>query len=547
MMSDLAFDFAYHSSRRRLPGSRYTVRIERECDDVIVSPVLGSGRLCQRCWLHRRAAAANPAALAGQSPDPDLVTAFQRQVGTAGAPSEPLQRARLARTLLQCRVTAGQPSGGEAPHLTRIRPGGYARAEPVLPLPACESCWAGPDELGPPDVAHLIGETAGIVNDISEVPAAEGEPAFPQVMVTRLANVSLNPRHAFGAGASGKGATRSMACRTAVAESIERYAASLPPREVVIARCEELDNPVTPAQLTGVGREQALAAGYDEEGEFAWVRAQPAQPGGQARWVPAAAVYLSLPAAHRRRVPVPMTTNGLACRPDLPGAVAAGVAEIIERHEFFAVWYGLKPATSAGAVVAGQAAREFARCGIELHVTVLGERCGVVVAAASCWPIRPDAARPGFALGLGTGADIQAAADSAVLEAAQVYRGLTWALRNESMRERIRLLAAGAVQPAEPYDHGLLYACRSPETVPAPFGLGSPRAVSGDHPAAVMESALYVDITPVDVLQAGGLRVVRAVVPGAIPFHYGTGMVPWNLLRLPKESSLSLDTLHPLS
>jgi ribosomal protein S12 methylthiotransferase accessory factor YcaO len=72
-----------------------------------------------------------------------------------------------------------------------------------------------------------------------------------------------------------------------------------------MAPAEELDNPVVPARLTGVERGQALAAGYDDKGEFAWVRAYSADADGEARWVPASAIYLNLPPIYRQRIPVP--------------------------------------------------------------------------------------------------------------------------------------------------------------------------------------------------------------------------------------------------
>jgi hypothetical protein len=83
--------------------------------------------------------------------------------------------------------------------------------------------------------------------------------------------------------------------------------------------------------------------------------------------------------------------------------------------------------------------------------------------------------------------------------------------------------------------------------VPAPFGLGPPRCVLGEYTATAIGPALYVDITPTDVLKASGWRVVRVVVPDAIPYHYGIGMIPWRRLQLPSESLVPLDVAHPLS
>jgi ribosomal protein S12 methylthiotransferase accessory factor YcaO len=191
-------------------------------------------------------------------------------------------------------------------------------------------------------------------------------------------------------------------------------------------------------------------------------------------------------------------------------------------------------------------AAEWERHALRLRVNILGTRSGVTVASASCWPTAGTGSRPRFALGLGAAGSAETAVRKAVLEVAQVYRGLTWAFRHDGMRRRMDLLADGRVPPAEPYDHGLLFCRRAVESVPAPFGLGPARTRRTTGTALALEPPLYVDLTPTDVRRSCGWHVVRVLVPHAIPFHCGVRMTPWRSLGLPRRSDPS-DPAHPLS
>ena len=166
----------------------------------------------------------------------------------------------------------------------------------------------------------------------------------------------------------------------------------------------------------------------------------------------------------------------------------------------------------------------------------------------SCWPTRPSAGRPGFTLGLGTGPTADAAARSAALEVAQVYRGLAWALYNPELSRRATQLAADPGVVAEPFDHGLLYAMRSPQAIPRPFGLAPPRGGARFRGPGSEQDVLYVDLTSRDIVAATSFRVVRVVAPSCIPLHIGCRWIPLGLLDLPGRTSTEpAELLHPLS
>jgi thiazole/oxazole-forming peptide maturase SagD family component len=536
-------------------ASRLLLRIERERDDFIVSPLLGEGRLCEACWVSRRTATLDPAELRGGPSTPaELMAAFQERNARPGRPERPEQRATMAQILRERRQEVRRAEAAcFPPVLSRVSPSGAAIMEAVLPLPDCKLCGNG-TSIGfseGPDL--VVARTAGIIVELQEVQAFEGEPAFPHVVVSRLANTFLDWDRAFWSGASGKGATLDAAFHSAVGESLERYAARIVSQPLVHGRAQDLDAAIHPHRLTGVDCAQAKAAGYPADGDIAWVQGTRIRDRKSTNWLPASAVYLRLPPECRAGLAVPHVSNGLACAPTLEQAIERARAEVVERHVFFSVWYGARAPELPNAerfIDDFAACETFRASGLELRTALLtANHCDLAVASASCWPHDEVPIRPSFAIGLGVDATPTSAVRRAILEVAQVYRGLTWALRNPILRKRAEQVKCEPSFVNEPYDHALLYAGRSPRAVPSPFGLGLPRAVDARGPDSetLCDNALFVDLTPRDMAAATGWRVARVVVPDALPCHFGVNMIPHAMLCCsPISKASSTDLLHPL-
>lgn len=534
-------------------SARTLVRVERDEEDFLLSPLLGSGRLCERCWLTRRAATRDPSILApGASCSGDLIAAFEMDVAASGRPLEQAQRTSLAASIRERVREARSMAQPESPAtLLRVTPSGAVVAETVLPLPECESCLADARAASKPSLAHAVGRAAGIVAELATVPPRPAELGFPHVVTTRLSNSRLEPARPAWRGASGKGESGANAVFSALGESLERYAAEIVPQgRLLRARVGQLDDAVHPSHLTGMGGLQARANALDPESETTWVQAQSVVEPACRRWVPASSVYLASPISLGAPVTTVATSNGLAAAVGLDDAIKRAYAEVLERHAFFRVWYGLDeaPVPDATTSLDEVLRQQFEMSGLALRASVIACVDGVCVASASCWPLRSSPSRPGFALGLGNGTSTEGALRSAVLELAQVYRGLSWAMVNGAMRERMWQLRGAPQDIAEPYDHALLHAACGVERVPAPFGKGRRTAPSQPAPSTSLDQALFVDLTPPDIANACGLRVARVVVPNAVPLHFGCRMVPRRILGLPDtEEAAPTALLHPLS
>jgi thiazole/oxazole-forming peptide maturase SagD family component len=358
--------------------------------------------------------------------------------------------------------------------------------------------------------------------------------------------------------ASGKGG---MAVENGLAEAVERYAASVVPSSLPIARQNELDGPfVAPLELYGFRREQATILGYScGEQPISWTIASSVGPNARSVYVPASAVYTRLPDGPYIKLAGPFTTNGLACAPTLELAVGAGFSEVIERDMFFRVWYGQHPAIGIRAEsVADSDTRaaidEFGACRLKVNLLYLGVKCGIHVVAACCSDRSGATQRPAFVLGLGRDLVPSRALASAVLEMGQVYRGLTWALRDPSVGARAEQICLNPTLVHDPLDHALFYAWRRDLSPPDSLLPAKTRELSEfktrpttGAASVAMPSAVFVELTPPDVAQVSSWRVARVIVPRTIPYHVGPNQIPLEMLKLSSISELPEKMwVHPL-
>lgn len=168
------------------------------------------------------------------------------------------------------------------------------------------------------------------------------EPKLPAAGVTRVADItgldrigipvfsSIRPMAEGGAISvyNGKGTTPEEARVSAMMEAIERYAAEVGPRELLIARYAQLsekENVLNPKELILPGYVKAV-----EDLAIPWVTGYDLIA-DEELYVPANAVFHPLPSRYDRVRLFRTNTNGLAGGNELEEAIFHGLAEVIER------------------------------------------------------------------------------------------------------------------------------------------------------------------------------------------------------------------------
>ncbi len=444
---------------------------------------------------------------------------------------------------------------------------------PVLRHPRCPVCgglpWShyappspqgkGAGGLGP--LTPFVDDETGIVRAVLPVPPPPGEPPPPHVALALLSNAQFREDWAAlppgERTTTGKGWTAEDARRAAVGEALERYCATLPPPPGTfrVAPRAALDRPALGPEAFGLYHPAQYA-----DGAVPYVPVTAATPlhWAEARslthdrpaLVPASLVYLlSLDGICQQ------TSNGLAAGRTVAEASLRALCEVIERDAFLVAWLTRRAAprldlTAAGDAVAG-IARRYAARGVTLTAHDLTTATGVPVALARAHDER---GRPPIDLiGLGCDPDPRRAVARAVLEVVQ-GRHARWD----------ELAASGPPETVRtPSDHALWYALRDrsdafaflgPQSGPPPASVGNAGDDAETALAAVVamlaragHEAVIAEITTPDV-RAAGMAVVRALVAGLLPIHFGVGQERLGSPRLAAFPIASLNrTPHPLA
>ena len=426
----------------------------------------------------------------------------------------------------------------------------------VVPVPNCPVC-GGPstparsartavrlsDTTPPWDVAGALG---GLIDRRTGIiPAVVFEPVpasgLPYVATTA-------PPTLVGSGASlhalpigwGKGLTVSGALLSAVGETMERYAASVPdPRRIVWARAAELDGPcLDPRSLPLYTAAQYAAPGcpfvpYDPQVRHPWVRGSWF---GTTRpvWVPAVLVYLSMTLRPEQHI-VQGTSNGLAAGAPFEEASLRASLELVERDALLTAWMTAR----GGRRVVLDASVDPRLRGIVTALEALGAAIEIYLlpdsaygATVLCLGLGDGRRYPGVTIGLGAGTDVHAALRSAVLELGQ-----TGPYLQRMMLARTLAVPRSPRMVQHMLDHAAYYfpahraaAFDRVRGVATPVNLADlprsrPRRPLAHCAAALAAAGIrvaVVDVTSAD-MAAGPFRVARAVSPDLQPITYGFG------------------------
>lgn len=512
---------------------------------LLVGPLTMVGRAgCGYCGAARMRGAA--AALGVDLiPGSQSLTPDERSASMLAGDLRVLLRGTLQRSRLLGRVLAVDVKGA-----TRT----WHR---VVPLPGCPVCGGAERDDGSARAAvHLSEHTSpwevaealsGLIDRRTGiVPAVVFEPAvasgLPYVATT------APPTLVRGDGSLqalpigwGKGLTVSGALLSAVGETMERYAASVPdPRRLVWARAAELEGPcLDPRTLPLYTRAQYGRPGfpfvpYDPQVRHPWVRGTWFGTTDSV-WVSAVLVYLSLTLQPEQHI-CQGTSNGLAAGATFEEAALRATLELVERDALLTAWL-----TGRG----GRRVRLDVSVDARLRAVVTAvEGLGATVetyllpdsaygATVLCLGLGDGRRYPGVTIGLGSGIDAHAALRTAVLELGQ-----TGPYLQRMLQTRTLAVPRGARAVRQMLDHAAYYfPARRAAAFDRVRGTGAPvRMADLPHsrprrPHAQCAAALaaagirvaVVDVTSAD-LATSPFRVVRAVSPDLQPISYGFGL-----------------------
>jgi bacteriocin biosynthesis cyclodehydratase domain-containing protein len=424
-------------------------------------------------------------------------------------------------------------------------------SHPVIARPDCPACRkkaSAPtdrdeDPVGETDfdaiVVRTTSDLCGLIRYLDVVAKPIEEPQQPFVVRAQLANALFGQGEDAFITCSGKGLTVTAARNGAVGEALERYASltwtpsrtfrgphgdvpgeALDPQELVLHSPED-------AERLGLARN-------DPEMVLDWVPAVSLVTGDEV-WVPHQAATLTGSRWPRHELLFAPTSNGFAAGPTVPFAAERALLEVIERDAFCIAWAHRLPtvpfdATTVPDSDTAAVAELYRRRGVRIHVHLLPTDGVAYVAMAVGWS---DDHEPAAVVGLGSSQDPLAAARAAVLEVGQVRPALRARLQDPEVRAHRDRLAHGHALVTELDDHDLLYSdpriarermahLLTADPVPwqmlPELGTGLSDLIAGIGPIA--GDALIVDVTPDDIA-ALGVRVVRGILPGFQPIHFG--------------------------
>ncbi|HXM58272.1 MAG TPA: TOMM precursor leader peptide-binding protein [Candidatus Dormibacteraeota bacterium] len=539
--------------RRRLAGADAPwLPVRADLDEIWIGPLSGTRPGCATCLDLRRRAA--------------------HRYGLA--------RERIARTLADAPAVA--PVSARAvievalawdPRDTHTAvsitiPEGKVESVSVLPVPGCPACGrlddrrvtaaqlrsdpsraAGLRAVGDRVERLAVGRRAGVIRSVVSAP----DEALAGLRLGRAwvsTHDHLRGRTTSGEWAAGAAETAEEARAVAMLEALERYAATRPRgRRLEQASGARLgDRAIDPRRLILHGDDQYGRRGfrwapYDPEAVRRWAWAY-SVGGDRQVAVPADLVFHQLSRASADGGPgvrplAYTTSNGSAIGSSVAEAAFHGLLEVLERDAFLVAWYRGRPLTRLRLETA-----EDPRIG-RLCGTLRAEGYEIIALDVSLPELRIPSVwatvvnTAGSGLKTLSGACAHPDPEQAVLGALREAAGHLPLMRRlyERDRGRAEAMLADPTTVRTPADHALVFGCaeafdeieplvgpRSAQPLRAHFGRGAEPGLDAlcSRLTSRGQDVLFVDLTPADVA-ALGLRVVRALVPGALPITFGHG------------------------
>ena len=391
--------------------------------------------------------------------------------------------------------------------------------------------------------SRLVDEETGIIRTLYEAPVAPDAPAiFGCGTLCSDYGVLGYPSETATSGSTSL--SRNQAIAGAIGEAVERYSASFVPfDDLVIDSYASLDgSAIAPWSLTLYDDEQYAhaAVGYEAPGldtPIGWVSGYSLSRGADVL-VPAFAVYQPYRSRVGERPVVQQITTGLASGNTLEEAVLSAICEVVERDAAMLTWLQWRqpPKVSVRPGAAPYAAAALARFrDLTRYVTLLDITSDFGIPAYLAVWYGPIDQEHGGVFASCANLDAERAAVGALNELAQC---LMWA--GSLLDTRVHVPDPSTETLSSIEDH-VLWPLRAASRSAFEFVRSStdvtevrPSSADAQHVLGAIQACVrqiaerglevvVVDVTSPDVRDAG-LHVVRAIVPGAQPLFFGTGL-----------------------
>ena len=426
----------------------------------------------------------------------------------------------------------------------------------------------------------LVSPKVGVVRQVAPQPRAAEEPVPPYLYVANLAHFDFRAAEPSERVGAGKGLSEQDAIAAAVGEAVERYCAfQLDPARIYLAQwadvCEAAISPpefvlYSPQQYT---KPEWPYQRWREEAKIGWIDGSEL-PQQRRVAVPASLTYLVHTPPQAEDAFTSATSNGLAAGMSLPAAVLAGLCELMERDAFLITWLNRLPATELDLRSSGELAarlqHHYARFSVQLRAFMLATDLPARTVVALS--IDPDPARPAQVVGLGCHPDPRIALRKALFEVCQGRPAEARRFIDHPPRGRLKQYTDVKTLEDHSAFHSLPEQFREFEFLwkrgehACIEDFSNPANGDPEHDLAHCVEALtgnghrvaYVDLTLPDVAPCG-IHVVRAIVTGLQPIHFGYDQARLGgtrLFELPARLGLAADLIdvdslnpcpHPLA
>jgi ribosomal protein S12 methylthiotransferase accessory factor len=391
----------------------------------------------------------------------------------------------------------------------------------------------------------LVSRRTGIVKRLIPLTKGATEPTPPYIYCALLADHSYGGEVGRVAGV-GKAETQEVAAVRALAEAVERYCATqLDPRGAVRASLASLETQaLDPTDCVLYSDRQYDEPGFNyarfsDKTVMTWAHGM-VLPGNESILIPSILVYLIPTWTHPEEYICPPSSNGLAAGMSMEMAILNGLLEVVERDAFMVSWLTRRRGPhidySRRWGLSTTVRNHYSCFGVE--VVVIDITADLPIHVMMAIAIDHGGGGPAAVIGLGAGLDPSVAVEKALLEVCQGRPAETMRRRHKPPQERLRTF--GDVR--DTVDHGALFSM--PHMLdqldfllePGPPGEASleelPDYSTGsvwgdirfciDALGDIGSKVICVDVTTPDIAPLG-LWVVRTIVTGLQPIHFGQG------------------------